>query len=118
MASMCWSTVPTGVFDSTRAERILEELFATVNLYRIKYDDTELSKSRELVGRLGEVINNSIHFQEKAKNFISHYDDCNALTDEMPDDESCQCGMDMFAHDNHVSITIARAALKEIGEGK
>ena len=29
-ASMCWSTVPTGVFDSTRASDISERLYSVI----------------------------------------------------------------------------------------
>lgn len=45
-ASMCWSTVPTGIYDSTRAKRIWEELLAEIVLYRISFNGLTLSDER------------------------------------------------------------------------
>jgi len=88
-----------------------------------KYDENDLKRisdfkagflaalELEEVKGLASRLENAVYHQEKARNFISHFDDCNALIDEIPEDESCQCGMDMFAHNNHLSISITKEAL-------
>lgn len=67
------------------------------------------------IEKLRERVENAIYYQEKAKNFISHYEDCDALTnpDFYSDGVSCECGMDSFAHDNYLSIEFSKAVLKE-----
>lgn len=87
----------------------------------VKKDDfdklkKENAKLRAEVERVKTRLKNAIWHQERAKEFITHYDDCNALLDEIPEDESCQCGMDSFAHSNHISITMNDKALRGADE--
>lgn len=77
-----------------------------------------LIDERKRVEDLIKRLNNALWFQEKAKEFISHFDDCNALTDELEDDEPCICGMDKFAHDNFLSIQITNTALTLYNQSK
>jgi len=64
--------------------------------------------------KLVEALKTAISYQEKAKSFISHFDDCNALIDEELE-EPCECGADTFSHDNYIAICLANEALKEHG---
>jgi len=63
--------------------------------------------------KLKEQVDLCITFQEKAKNFISHYEDCNALVNE-ESEGPCECGMETFAHDNYIAISMAKNILAEL----
>ena len=67
------------------------------------------------IEKLRERVENAIYYQEKAKNFISHYEDCDAITnpDFDSDGVSCECGMDSFAHDNYLSIEFSKIVLQK-----
>lgn len=67
------------------------------------------------IEKLRERVENAIYYQEKAKNFISHYEDCDALTnpDFDSDGVSCECGMDSFAHSNYLSIEFSKIVLRK-----
>lgn len=83
---------------------------------RIKQIEDEKDALKSRIERLESRLKMAIYFQEKAKSFFSHYEDCDALTGEQEDGESCLCGLDAFAHDNYISIVFSKAALKQDDE--
>ena len=94
-------------YSITKADTILDELAIEQHFKAGFLAALELEEVRGLASRL----ENAVYHQEKAGNFISHFDDCNALIDEIPEDESCQCDMDLFAHNNYISIAMSKEAL-------
>ena len=48
VASMCWDEIPKGVFDSTRAQSVLEEILA--------YHDRDISRKAEEIARLRKCL--------------------------------------------------------------
>lgn len=67
----------------------------------------------KLLREMGEALELSVYYQEKAKNFISHYDDCNALIDE-ESEGPCECGMEEFAHNNYISQNMAKEQIEKL----
>lgn len=108
-------------------DKLSEDEQETMVAYKVSPDDeseyprwikvVEYSALTNLQKQLDELksrLENALWFQEKSKTFISHFEDCNAITepDELEDSgESCECGMDRFAYDNSLSIEISKSTL-------
>lgn len=67
----------------------------------------------EQVEKLVDRLKNSTYFQNGAKNYLEHHENCNIEDYDMPDDEACMCGLDNFSQDNHVSVCISKQAILE-----
>lgn len=87
-------------------------------LQELERKDKMLEKMKSKVDILTGRLLNATHFQNQAKNFLEHHDNCNIEDYDMPEDEACMCGLDAFAHDNHISLTISNETLIEIQEEK
>ena len=77
----------------------------------------ELQRVQGLLDEAAKRLENALWFQQKAKTFINHFEDCDAVTEDI-EEGFCECGLEEFASDNELSRKISKELLQKLKGGE